>query len=117
MLSRFELFALDPAVHAAADASRLIYASVKSSLNLSHVLRCLASLRHTLYSSMNMPILCTSMYVVLTTWSLVNSVCACATYSTTSSIFSNRVSIVMLISYSTSILSLLFVRPGSLMMV
>ena len=103
-------------MRAVAVASMSMYASEKSSLNLSHVLRFLVSLRHALHSSVNIPVLCTSMYAVLTTWALVNGVCACAAYSTASSIFSKRVSIGMLISYAASILSLFSVRSGSLMM-
>ena len=98
-----------------ANVSRSIYASAKSSLNLSHVLRFLASSRHALHLSVKMPALCINIYAVLSTWALVNCVCICTAYSTVSSIFSNIVSIGMLILYAASILSFFSVRSGYLM--
>lgn len=96
-------------------SSKSEYASVKSTLNLSHVFKFLGSLLQTLHSSVNIPVSFTNMYAVHTTCAFVNGVCACAAYSTASSTCVNNVSIGRLIPYGVSILSLFEVRSGSRM--
>ena len=95
-------------------SSKLVYALVKSTLNLSHVFKFLGSLLQTLHSSVNIPVLCANMYAVLTTCAFVNGVCACAAYSIASSTCVNYVSIGRLMLYGASMIFGV-VRSGSLM--
>ena len=98
-------------------SSKLVYASVKSTLSLSHVFNFLGSLLQSLHSSVDIPVLCTNVYAVLTTYVFVNRMSTCAIYSTTSSTCANNVSIGRLMSSRVYIYSLFAVRMGARMRV